>query len=363
MPYSGLPYYVLGAGIGLAARWAREYYNGRWNTSGMPPTSRLYRASAMARTVRRNRKVRFSTKKQIKYARAYRKKAAKKFAKETPVLDEQHASKVVLNPTLPSKRSKRVNRKFASKVYAVLERQLGKFSLVRNHDFDVGRTPVAATATQDIYAASVMGALYDNTNTNEGDLWDMILSVEGTKLSNTRLRIHSWSADVYMLNTHATNACFVDIYYLKALITVVNSASTQLGTLLGGQTVLPGGTATMFTVNGQGVTPFEAPGFFKEWKLYKKRRFYIRAGDTVNFQDIAKVNRIVGANDLRQNASATGNVAFGGITKTLLFIVTGEPTATASPSSFTKAYNLKVLINKSFKMTHLQGDTDSQGKN
>lgn len=287
--------------------------------------------------------------------RAYRKSSQNRNRKreiDVPPTTGEHDVRRVYRKRRMPRRKRRQWKSFTKRVNAVLAKNLGlrvaniiygghMYAPVNSstvhyegiHSFN-GQPPTTGTTG----ASTGLGAL---------NHWLKILARENststTPAVTNKFICQSVAMDIILSNKSETTTAILECYYITSRRDMpslptsgdgveerYNSGFTDLALIGGG---------TPITSSTLGTTPFNAPDFAHEWKVYKKTRIQLPPKGVTSIQIRDPKNRLIRADDVELFATRRG------ITRGILFQMYGVPdgtnvTSTASVSiSSTCIYN------------------------
>lgn len=141
---------------------------------------------------------------------------------------------------------------------------------------------------------------YSKTDSKPGNDLNNIIEVSAsnttadtTQTTKYKILIKSFFQEIMMKNTHASNACYVDLYYFK----VKRSAQVDVFDLIASSDaqVTDDGPAVIDYVNyatdQYGWTPYQNKDIMKYIRIFKKERYYLQPGGTSQIEWRARVNK------------------------------------------------------------------------
>lgn len=154
-----------------------------------------------------------------------------------------------------------------------------------------------------------------------------------------------------MMSNFGTNPEYVDVFHYVCRKSAVYDAEDFVAA--SDAQIAAGGTPTAGTnyiatpgVEDYGWTPYQSRNFMKHVKIYRKERFLIPAGNTIQVEKRMAINKTWRKEQSQSTAASVQNKMHKGITYGLLFIVYGCP-ANSINQNITGSCSLNVSVNKS----------------
>lgn len=177
-----------------------------------------------------------------------------------------------------------------------------------------------------------------------------------------------------MLKNPGTNAQYVDVYHWVARknsiydpsdIVAASDAQVNSGTIPSGATSYLSQPA----VEDYGWTPYQNRNIMRTINIYRKERYLMPAGDTIQIEKRIAINKVFRKEQTDGTAANVQNKLVRGMTHGLMFIVYGTPGASGN-SAITGTCDLNISVNKTIYFgkgsmdngptatTGINGDTD-----
>lgn len=284
---------------------------------------------------------------------------------------------------IPLKRRRRVSKKFIRRkrrftraVRKVIEgptmRVLNKTGWVYGSVTDAmlstqrtGNVQEGEVGMQSVLNIPIFSYATNNNDQDQDDINEMLTICSGNQNDTTNEKL---SVPIYvksalweiMITNSDTVACYVDIYHWKAkrdcieavdqLIFNADNNIREGGVPTAGTNYLPDAKPSDY-----GWTPYQCPGFMRVCRIFRKERFLLPAGQTVQLEKRIKAGRIWKKQQLASyglsGASQIMNKMKGGLTEGILLITYGVPSLETlyritGPHAINVSYNKSIYFDK-----------------
>lgn len=200
--------------------------------------------------------------------------------------------------TMPARKRKRWVR-FVKKVHAAEDNRFGTRSIVRNLLLS-GTLLSANSQTMTSFGLYTCGDTFAPATGGSVDLWRDVVNIAsalgysdpssspaaGVERGQENLRFTAGVLDFTFKNSSASVGLEVDMYIMRPRSNARWSASSTPETLMNDGWNQTGSTslATTLTSSSRGVTPFQSTALCRKFKIYKKTKYLVGAGQTFTFQ-------------------------------------------------------------------------------
>jgi len=273
----------------------------------------------------------------------------------------QYDRKVIYSKKRMPRRQRRTWARFVRKVRAVNLKDLGTRTIIRNNQL----TATIPNDNQEILVATLYGRDGSTPTTSQCGHNDIaaIFGNDPTVSPTGKLLFGSAIMDITFTNTSSflddsnqNRSIEVDVY---ELMFTKNSDAASV------QALITRGDTNTTTINGinpsinilnRGVTPWEIPDALSIGgiRILKKTKYFLSYGQCATYQMRDARNRVFKKSDIDE---ADNNFALPYVTRSLLFIYKGVPTADAT--KVLKTLQVGVTRKYMYKQTESEGDLDN----
>lgn len=201
----------------------------------------------------------------------------------------------------------------------------------------------------------------DLNTTNQGDLWNIFKDAYGLAAASDaagyKIYLKSACMDLQMRNTSTTADVWADVYELmcRSDLEDVNDPASQFATEFGKLADIG-----VTSVANPQVTPFQVPGFLRNWRVVRAKTYHIKRSDSVAMQVRRRMNRMINGADLEEAQAGKRK-----LTTAFLVLIKGTAGNTATDSGLlgtTVDYSVQLSYNYQEVTAAAVQDTIGQSK-